>query len=60
MKNAGITRKFLNASYNITMHLPLEIARIWMEPLKDKPGLFSNPYVFTELLEKKVFYVNTK
>lgn len=49
-----------NANYNITMHLPMEIARIWMEPLKDKPELFSNPYVFTKLREKKVFYINTK
>ncbi len=60
MKNAEITRRFLNANYNITMHLPMEIARIWMEPLKDKPELFSNPYVFTKLREKKVFYINTK
>lgn len=56
LKNAEITRNFINAQYNVTMHLPEQISKIWLEPLKDQPGLFSNPFIFTRLMEQKTFY----
>ena len=60
MKNAEITKKYINAQYNVTMHLPEAISKIWMEPLKENPDLFSNPFVFTKMLEKKVFIIDNK
>lgn len=57
MNNASITRGFINADYNVTMHLPEWVAKVWLEPLKDKPDLFSNPYVFTSSMEQKVFHI---
>ncbi len=60
IKNAEITRQFINAQYNVTMHLPEKISKIWLEPLKDQPDLFSNPFVFTEPLQQKTFYTESK
>ena len=56
IKNAETTRQFIHAQYNVTMHLPEHISKIWLEPLKDQPDLFSNPFVFTESLQEKTFY----
>lgn len=60
MKNAEITKKYINAHYNVIMHLPEEISKIWMEPLKENPDLFSNPFVFTKMLENKVFLIENE
>ncbi len=56
MQNASITREFINAQNNVTMHLPEQIAKIWLEPLKEQPDLFSNPFVFTRSSEQKTFF----
>jgi len=60
IKNAEITNRYIRAAHNIIMHLPGDIARIWMEPLKEQPGLFSDPFVFTKSLEKKVYCFDTE
>lgn len=56
IENAGITREFINAKYNIAIHLPEAAEAVWLESLKDKPGLFSNPVIFRKELENKVLY----
>jgi len=55
IENAHFTREFINAKYNIAMHFPDSIASGWLDSLKDKPDLFSNPFIFIKKLEKKVF-----
>jgi L-ascorbate metabolism protein UlaG (beta-lactamase superfamily) len=55
IENASFTREFINAKYNIAMHFPDSIAIGWSDSLKDKPDLFSNPFIFTKKMEKKVF-----
>ncbi|MBN2523071.1 MAG: MBL fold metallo-hydrolase [Bacteroidales bacterium] len=60
IKNAEITNRYIHAAHNIIMHLPGDIAMTWMEPLKEQPGLFSDPFVFTKSLEKKVYCFDTE
>ena len=60
LQNASITMEFINARNNVTMHLPENIAKICLEPLKDQPDLFSNPFVFTKPLQQKTFYTESK
>jgi L-ascorbate metabolism protein UlaG (beta-lactamase superfamily) len=55
-ENAGLTRVFINAKHNIAMHLPDYVAIGWLESLKDKPDLFSYPFIFLKKMEKKVFF----
>jgi L-ascorbate metabolism protein UlaG (beta-lactamase superfamily) len=57
IENAHFAREFINAKYNIVMHLPDPITAGWMDSIKDKPDLFSNPYIFLKKLEKKIFNV---
>jgi hypothetical protein len=38
------------------MHFPDSVAIGWLDSLKDKPDLFSDPFIFTKKMEKKVFY----
>jgi L-ascorbate metabolism protein UlaG (beta-lactamase superfamily) len=56
IENANLTREFINAKHNIAMHLPDSVAIGWMDLLKDKPDLFSSPFIFTKIMEKKVYY----
>lgn len=58
VENAGYTRAFINARYNIAMHLPYAVASVWFDSFKDKPNLFSNPFIYSKKMEKKVFYVD--
>jgi hypothetical protein len=51
-----LTREFINAKHNIAMHLPDSVSIGWMDSLKDKPDLFSGPFIFTKKMEKKVYY----
>jgi L-ascorbate metabolism protein UlaG (beta-lactamase superfamily) len=55
VENAGIAREFISAKHDIAMHLPDPVAALWLDSLKDKPGLFSNPFIFTKKMDKKVF-----
>lgn len=57
IENAGLAREFINAKYNVAMHLTKDEADVWLVSLKDKPNIFLNPYIFTGTLEKKVFYI---
>ncbi|MBN2348531.1 MAG: MBL fold metallo-hydrolase [Bacteroidales bacterium] len=57
IENAGITRDFINAGINISMHLPDSEAGFWLDSLKDQPDLFSHPFIFTKKMEQKVFYI---
>ncbi|MFH0756140.1 MAG: MBL fold metallo-hydrolase [Bacteroidota bacterium] len=59
IENAGLVKQFINAKYNIAMHLPESAAGGWLESLKDKPEFFSNPFIFIRKMEKKVFYFET-
>jgi L-ascorbate metabolism protein UlaG (beta-lactamase superfamily) len=54
-ENAYFAREFINAKYNIAMHLPDPIAIDWLNTIKDKPDLLLNPYIFLKKMEKKVF-----
>ena len=58
IENAQLAREFINAKYNVAMHLPESIAIGWMDSIKDKPDLFSNPYIFLKKMENKVFQGN--
>ena len=58
IENAHLAREFINAKYNVAMHLPESIAIGWMDSIKDKPDLFSNPYIFLKKMENKVFQSN--
>jgi len=60
VENAEFTAEFINARYNIAMHLPDQVASVWLDSFKDNPDLFSNPFIFTEKLEKKVFYIDQR
>jgi len=60
IENAGLVKNFINAKYNIAMHLPESAASAWLESLKEKPDLFSNPFIFTRKMDKKVFYVGRR
>ena len=57
VENAGFAKAFINARYNIAMHLPDSIASVWLDSFKDKPDSFSNPFIFTKKMEKKVYYI---
>ena len=50
IQNAEITNRYIHAAHNIIMHLPEHIAKTWMEPLKEQPGILSDPFVFTKSL----------
>ncbi|OFY76656.1 MAG: hypothetical protein A2V46_01400, partial [Bacteroidetes bacterium RBG_19FT_COMBO_42_7] len=54
-ENAHFAREFISATHNIAMHLPDPAAISWLDSIKDKPDLFSNPYIFLNKMEKKVF-----
>jgi L-ascorbate metabolism protein UlaG (beta-lactamase superfamily) len=56
IENAGLAREFINAKYNVAMHLPDSIAIDWLASLKDKLDLFLNPFIFTKKMEKRTFY----
>ncbi len=56
IENAGSARSFINAKFNVAMHLPDSIAIGWLDSLKDTLDLFSNPFIFTKKLQKKIFY----
>jgi L-ascorbate metabolism protein UlaG (beta-lactamase superfamily) len=55
IENAGLAREFINAKHNIAMHLPDSVAVGWMDSLKDKPDLFSDPFIFLKKIEKKIY-----
>jgi L-ascorbate metabolism protein UlaG (beta-lactamase superfamily) len=55
VENAGIAREFINAKHDVAMHLPDAAARLWLDSLKGKPGLFSDPFIFTKTMEKKIY-----
>lgn len=57
VENAGLTASFINARINIAMHLPESVANDWLNSFKETPELFSNPYIFKNSMEKKVFYL---
>jgi len=59
VENAGLAKKFINARYNIAMHLPESAAIAWLDSFKDTPDIFSNPFVFTRKMEQKVFYIDS-
>jgi len=54
-ENAHFAGEFISATHNIAMHLPDPAAISWLDSIKDKPYLFSNPYIFLNKMEKKVF-----
>ena len=58
VENARFTREFINAKNNVAMHFPDSIAIGWLDSLKDKPDLFSNPFIFIKKMEKKVFFTD--
>ncbi len=58
IENARFTREFINAKINVAMHFPDSIAIGWLDSLKDKPDLFSNPFIFIKKMEKKVFFTD--
>jgi len=43
---------------NIAMHLPESVANAWLNSFKDEPDIYSNPFIFTKKMEKKVFYID--
>lgn len=55
---AGLAKSFISARHNIAMHLPKAAAGIWSDSLNDKAELYSNPFIFSKPLEKKVFYID--
>ena len=55
---AGLAKEFINAKYNIAMHLTDSVAKGWLNSFKDKPDLFLNPFIFTQKRGKKVFYID--
>jgi L-ascorbate metabolism protein UlaG (beta-lactamase superfamily) len=60
IENAGLTRKFINAKLNIAMHLPDYVAVGWMDSLKDRTDIFSDPFIFLKKMENKVFFSQEK
>ncbi len=60
IENAHFTREFINAKINIAMHFPDSVAVGWLDSLKKKPDLFSNPFIFIKKMEKKVFFTDQR
>lgn len=58
LENAALAREFINARFNVAMHLREAAANIWLDSFRDKPNLFINPFSFTEQMEHKVFYID--
>lgn len=58
VENAGLAKSFINAHNNIAMHLPEIAASGWLESFKDKPDMFSNPFIFKKKMERRIFYTD--
>jgi hypothetical protein len=58
IENAELARQFINAKYSVAMHLPDSVAKNWLHSFKDRPDLFINPFIFSEKMEKKIFFTD--
>lgn len=57
VENGALTREYINAKYNVAMHLQEAAANVWLDSFRDQQDLFPNPYIFRRELENKVFYI---
>ncbi len=58
IEHAGRAKEFINAKYNIAMHLTDSQALLWLDAIKDQPGLYPNPYIFTQKMDRKMYYID--